>query len=263
MTRWTKLAAIAIGFVMLWLGLLLALDGVLAGRQATGISSRVAESLHGSGSVDGADLALVRGRLSLEGLRVRRDDPVGHLAIDVAAIDCELPPLGWALVDSRCRELDVRGTRLEVSTTALFQLEHPRRPPIRVDRVVIDDAELLFAPSAFLPGLGRVAIVIEHAVAGETVLRTPLSWLFALLELRARIELPAGISVQLRFGTGRLAAAGPLFGGGPVELPVELPSANAAHDARGEIQLLISTGKQLAARLVEKRATDWIETKFR
>jgi hypothetical protein len=258
-----RVGAIAIGLVILWLGLLLALDFALAGRQSTAIGMRVAESLHGSASVDGADLALVRGDLSLAGLRVRRDDHVGQLALDVAAIDCELPPLGWALVDGACRELDVRGTRLEVSAAAVFQLEHPRRPPIHTNRVVIDDARLVFAPSAFLPGLGRVAIVIEHAVAGETVFRTPLSWLFGLLELRARIELPAGISVELRFASGRLAAAGTLFGAAPIELPVVLPAASAAHDARAEVELLVATGKQLAARLVEKRATDWIENKLR
>jgi hypothetical protein len=258
-----RIAAIAVGLVILWLGCLLALDFALAGRQATGISARVADLLHGSASVDRVDLSLVRGGLSLEGLRVRRDDAVGHLALDVAAIECELPPLGWALVDSQCRKLAVRGTRLEVTTAALFQLEHPHRPPVHTDRVVIDDAELVFAPSAFLPGLGRVAIVIEHAVAGETVFRTPLSWLFGLIELRARVELPAGISVQLRFGSGRLAAVGTLFGAAPVELPVELPSASAAHDAREEVELLVATGKQLAARLVEKRATDWIENELR
>ena len=92
--------------------------------------------------------------------------------------------------------------------------------------------------------------------------RTPLSWLFGLEVLRARIELPANITLRLAYGNGRLAAAGTLFGSAPVEVPFSLPRADAAKDAREEIQLLVQAGEDVAERLVAKRAEDWLRSKL-
>ena len=256
-------AGIIMACVLLgWAVLLLVLDVALAAREQRHVEERVGESLQATATVGDTDLALGRGRLLLEQLSVRRDDAVGHLALDVAEVRCELAPAGIALVDRDCRELAIRGMRLEVSTAAVFKLPHPARRPIHANRVVIDDAELAFAASAFVPSLGRVAIRIEHAEAGPTVFRTPLSWLFGLEVLRARIDLPANITLRLGYGRGRLAAAGTLFGSAPVEVPFTLPVADAASDAREEIQLLVKAGEDVAERLVAKRAEDWLRSKL-
>jgi hypothetical protein len=156
----------------------------------------------------------------------------------------------------------VRGTHLEVSTAALFKLRNPKHPPIRARHVVIDNAELVFSPSAFVPSLGRVAIAIEHAESGATVFRTPLSWLFTLEQLRAHLELPAGIAVHLAYAGGVLSVAGSVFGETPVELPIELPHPDGAQDARDEIALLVRTGTDIAERLVAKRAEDWLRSRL-
>src|SRR5437763_644031 len=114
---------VAIGTAVIlaaWLAVLLVLDAALSGRQADGTTARLTESLQATTTLGGADLALVRGRLELDHLAVHRDDVIGHLAIDVGEIRCELAPLGWALVDSECRELRVTAMRLEVSSAALF-----------------------------------------------------------------------------------------------------------------------------------------------
>jgi len=258
-----RAAIIAASVVLGWCVVLVVLDVSLAGREARHIEERVGESLQATAQVGDTDLALVRGRLVLDQLAVRRDDIVGHLALDVAEVRCELAPIGVALVDRDCRELAIHGMRLEVSAAALFKLQHPARRPIRARSVVIDDAELVFAPSAIVPNVGRVAITIEHAEAGPTVFRTPLSWIFALEELRARIELPAGITLHLRFADGKLSAAGTLFGSAPVEVPFALPLAEAAEDAHDEIMLLAKTGEDVAERLVAKRAEDWLRAKLK
>ena len=246
-----------------WAVILIVLDAALAGTELRHIEERVGESLQATAQVGDSDLALGRGRLLLERLSVRRDDVVGHLALDVAQVRCELAPIGLALVDHDCRELAIRGMRLEVSSAALFKLQHPARRPIRASNVIIDDAELAFAPSALVPNIGRVAITIEHAEAGPTVFRTPLSWLFGLTELRARIALPAGITMHLRYADGKLSAAGSLFGSAPVEVPFALPIAEAAHDAREELLLLGKAGEDVAERLVAKRAEDWLRAKLK
>jgi hypothetical protein len=246
-----------------WLVLLLVLGPVLAGREQRHVEDRIAESFHASATVGTTELSLLAGSLLLDRLAVRRDDAVGHLTLDVDQVRCELAPLGWALADHDCRELAIGGMRLEVSTAALFELRHPARQPIHARHVVIDDAELAFAPSAFVPSLGRVVIRIDHAEAGPTVFLTPLSWIFALESLRARIELPANITLRLGYADRKLSVAGTLFGSAPVEVPFELPAAAAAHDAREEIHLLVQAGEDVAERLVAKRAEDWLRSKLR
>jgi hypothetical protein len=257
-----RLALIAAVVIALWVIALIVLDFALADREASRIADRVGESLHARSTIAASDLALVRGRLALYGLAVTRDDEVGHLALDVREIRCELPPAGYALVDSECRELAIAGPRMQVSSAALFHLENPKRPPIRARRVVIDDASLEFSPSAFAPSLGRVAIVIDHAEAGATIFRTPLSWLFALGELQAHVDMPAGLAIDLRYRAGTLTAAGTLFGATPVSIPVSIPSADSASDAHEEMALLLRTAEHIATDLVAKRAEDWLHSKL-
>jgi hypothetical protein len=258
-----KRAAIIVGGVVaFWFALLLVLDVALAGRQTRLARERLAESLKADVTIGDADLALVRGRLAIDHLAAHRDDTIGHLAIDVPAIRCELPPLGLALFDGECRELAIRGARLQASAAALFRLAPPKHAPARARRVVIDDARLEFSPSALVPSLGRVAIAIDHADAGTTVFRTPLSFLFALDELRARIELPGDASLRVGYRDGVLEVAGALFGATPVRVPLELPRAAAASDGATEIDLLVALGKDVAERLVAKRAADWLRSKL-
>jgi hypothetical protein len=257
-------AALVVACVLAgWIALLVILGVALGGRQERITRERLAESLQATVTVGDIDLALVRGHLSIDQLAVKRDDVVGHLALDVAGVRCELLPVGLALFDRDCRELNVRGLRLEVSTAALFKLNRPpKRRPIHADRMVIENATLVFLPSAFAPNLGRIEITIERAVAGATTLRTPLSWLFSLAELRAHFALPAGITVHVGYQNGVLTAAGSLFGSSPVALPIELPVASTAKDAHDEFQLLVQLGRQIAERLVAKRAEDWLKSKL-
>jgi hypothetical protein len=257
----SRIGLVAVAAVVViggWFGLLLILDAVYGAHQAHTIASHIGESLQATATIDDADLALVRGRLSLDRLAIRRDDVIGHLSIDVAEIRCELAPIGWALVDHDCRELAIKGMRLDVSTAALFKIKNPKRKPISARHVVIDDAELAFAPSAFLPSLGRIAIKIDHAEAGPTVFRTPLSFIFSLVALRARVELPAGLTLVLDYHDGRIGAAGSLFGSTPVEVPLTLPVASTLAEAHDEIVALVKLGTDLAEELVAKRAEDWL-----
>lgn len=261
--RSRRVVLIVAGVLAGWIALLVILGVALGGHQERTTRERLAESLQATVAVGDVDLALVRGHLTIDQLAVKRDDAVGHLAIDVVGVRCDLLPLGLALFDRDCRELHVRGLRLEVSTAALFKLSRPpKRRPIHADHMVIDNATLVFLPSAFAPNLGRIEITIERAVAGATTLRTPLSWLFSLSELRARFALPAGITVHVGYRDGVLTAAGSLFGSSPVSLPIELPVASTAKDAHEELLLLVQLGRQIAERLVAKRAEDWLRSKL-
>jgi hypothetical protein len=239
--------------------LLLVLDAIYGRKLAHSVEERLGESLQGTADLASADLALVRGHLDLSGLSVVRDDALGHLSLKVDDVRCELAPLGAAIVWKGCSELAIRGIRLEVSTAALFKLRPPKRRPIATERVIIDDAELAFSPSAFLPNLGRVAIHIEHAVAGPTTFHTPMAWLLTMQALDAHVDLPAGLRVDLHYADGLLSARGALFGAQPVTVPLTFPPTT---DARSQIDALVKAGKQLAEDLVAKRAQDWIDSKL-
>jgi hypothetical protein len=250
----------------LWL-LGLGLAGlVLEGQTRRRIAERIADSLQAEATIDRGDLALVRGSIDLAELAVRRDDLIGHLAITVATLSCELPPLGLALVDRDCRDLAIRGPRLELSTAALFKLRPPKRPPLHARHVVIDDARVELSPSALLPSLGRVVVAIAHAEAGDTTFKTPLSWLFALRALDATVDLPGGITLHLAYDHGELRAAGGMFGATPIALPVALPVAELADDPAAELAKLVALGRALAEQvtqqLIERKAADWLRSKL-
>jgi hypothetical protein len=251
-----RVAIAALALVLAWL-VALVIIGIVAGReQPAKIAARLGESLQGSASVAAVDLALVRGELAIEGLAVHRDDAVGHLALDVPDVRCELVPFGGALFDRGCRELAIHGVTLEVSSLALFHIQHPKHPPVRADHVTIDAATLAFSPSAFLPELGKVTVRVDRAEAGETTFRTPLSWICAMTYLDATIELPAGLVLQLRYANGELGAAGSLFGASPVVISVDLP--HPADDPRDETAAIVAWGELVAEQLVAKRAGNWM-----
>lgn len=243
--------------------MLLVLGVALGSRQERITKEQLAESLRATVTVTDSDLALVRGRWTLDGLAVRRDDAVGTLSLDVASVRCELGPFGWALVSRDCGELAVRGVRMEVSSTALFKHPRPAQQPVRADRVELHDATLVFLPSALVPALGRIEIAIEHATSGPTVLRTPLSWLLTLEQLRAKLAISANLTLLLTYERGVLTAAGSLFGSSPVSLPLSLPVKQVAQDAAEETKQLIELGRDIAQRLVAKRAQDWLESKLK
>ncbi len=260
--RRIAIVPIAGGVVLIvWFVLLLVLGAVFGERKAQAIADRIGETLQATATVRDHDLALIRGRLTLEHLEVARADLIGKLSLEVESIRCELLPLGGALIDSSCRELAISGVRLELSTFALFKLKRPTRPPIRAERVILENATLLFSPAAVVPSLGRIKLTIERATAGSTVLKTPLSWLFKLETLHATLELPFG-TIHLDYANGMLSAGGAVLGTRPVTMPFQMPVADLAADPKAELQKLVATGKRLAEQLVEQKARDWIRSKL-
>lgn len=256
-----KIATYALGGLCAWIAALALFGALYGGRAGERVAGRVADSLAAKVTIESTNLKMVRGGLAMSGFKARRDD-LGHLAIDIAEIDCDLPPLGLLLLDRVCRDLVIDRVRLEVSTLAVFRFKRPRRTPFRAEHVELRDARLVFMPSAFVPELGRIEVVIEHVEAGPTTFKTPLSWIFAMKELRATLELPAGVTVKLRYAGGKLQASGGIFGSTPVELPLAIPVADAADDAEAEIRKLVELGRELAEDLVKRRAKDWVRSKL-
>jgi hypothetical protein len=148
----------------------------------------------------------------------------------------------------------VDGVEASVDGWGVLRIRPPRRPPVSIDELAIDDAHLVFAAASWAPRWARFAVVIDHAEAGATVLRTPLSWVFALERLDARLVVPGVAPVALHYERGRLEASGGLFGADPVSIPVVLPAPEPGHEG----QQLAALGKDVAERLALARASGWI-----
>lgn len=256
-----RIARIAIGVIALWIVFLVLFGAAYSRRAGERVARRVGESMMATATVDDASLSMLRGWIELDGLHVKRDD-LGVLMIDVGHVECDLLPLGLAFVDRSCGDLVVDTVRLSMSSAAVLQLKKPKRRPLRAERVEIRDAVLVFSPSAFLPELGKIEIRIDYVEAGPTTFKTPLSWVFTMRELRATLDLPADIVVKLAYKNGAFTAQGSIFGSAPVTLPVSLPTANSADDAKAEIAKLITFATRLAEDLLETRAKNWLKSKL-
>lgn len=253
-----RLVTLAVVAAALWLAAMVVTGWLLEERTRGRVAERIADSLQAEATIPRGDLAMVRGWIDLEDLAVKRDDVIGHLTITVDHVRCELPPLGLALFDRDCRDLVVRDTRLEMSSAALFQGTRPKRRPMQAERVVIEKARLELSASAIVPSLGRVVVDVARAEAGPTVFKTPLSWLFALRALDATVALPGDVTLTLSYAGGALRVAGGVFGSVPVALPV----ADAADDARAEIAKLVGWGREVGQQLIVRKAGDWLKSKL-
>lgn len=216
------------------------------------------QALHGDGTVQHADLALVRGYLEADGVAVRHDDVFGTLSLDVDRFHCDLAPLGLAIAQSGCRDLVIEGVKLELSTLAVFTWQKPKRAPVTVDHVMLHDATLKFDGGALAPGLDAIQIHIDRAEAGPTTFKSPLSFLFAMTALGATIELPGGIGIRLDVEDGVLYARGTFLGKAPIELRLALPLRDASWDARAELRALVAYGQTIATRLLEQRVRNFV-----
>jgi hypothetical protein len=216
--------------------------------------ARLAESLDADVALADLELGLIRGVVGMDGLTIERDHD-GHLYVGVDRIDAGIAPLGAYLWDHDLGDVTVSGVDVDVTGWGVLKLKPPRRPPIRFARLAIDDAQLTFAAATWAPAWTRFRVTIDHAQAGDTVLRTPMSWVFALERLDAHLEVPGAAPVDIHFAGGRLEASGSLFGPTPVSIPVTLPAPEPGHEG----QQLRALGADLAERLALARASGWIE----
>jgi hypothetical protein len=245
--RWRRVAIGSCAVVALWFGALVVIGWVYAGRQGERIAERVGEALQAEGEVEAAELELVHGRFVLAGLRAARADATGRLELRVAGVDCDLAPLGWALIDRECRELAVREVRLDITTLQMLRVQRPRRRPFRAAAVALDDLTLTV-------GAPAVQVELHHAAAGPTVFRTPLSWLFAARSVRATVRGlgPLG-TIELAYDGVRWTAAGTELGSAPVVLDARLPAWDAALEPAAELAQLAELGRAVSSQLVAAR----------
>ncbi|HTJ41914.1 MAG TPA: hypothetical protein VL463_07440 [Kofleriaceae bacterium] len=251
-----RAAKVAIGFAgagATWVTGIFIASFAARGCVAERMRARLSESLDAQVTLADLDLALVRGAVAFEGLVIDRVHD-GHLHVAVDRIDAGIAPLGAYLWDRDLGLVHVDGVDVVVDGWGVLRIRPPVRPPIKMASLAIDDARLELAPATWAPKWARFAVLIDHAESGETVLRTPLSWVFALERLDARLEVPGTAPVALHYERGRLDASGSIFGPDPISIPVLLPAPEPGHEG----QQLVALGKDVAERLALARASGWI-----
>ena len=251
--RRTKIVVAVVAVAAVYLAALLVLGVALRGVVADTVRDRLAVSLDGEARVGGATLDLVRGGVTVRDLVVERHH-LGTLRLAIERVDVEVAPLGAVVVARAPRRIVVRGAHLTISGAGALDL--PERAPsvITVGGIDVTASDVDIVVTTAWPELGRVRLVLERFRAGRTVLRTPLSWVFALEELDARVELPGAAGFAIRYRDGRLSAVGGVFGDAPVEIAIELPRDPGPDEPARLRALAFELGK----RLVIERGKRWL-----
>jgi len=248
----------------LGIGLALVATGWVAGLYGMGfvadgwviddVEDRLEDSFLADATVASAEVGLVRGRIGLDRVQLIREDG-GHLRMRIDRVDAGIAPAGLALVDRDLRQVRIRGVELEVSAWGALAVPAGQREPISMDSLTLENARFTFVPTELAGGWGRFELVIDRARSRATTLRTPVSWVFTVDELTAHVDLPAGMTIHLRYAGGRLSASGALLGSKPIEIPVSIPVPVEGK----EVEQLLTLGQEIARRLTVERAGSWFE----
>jgi len=232
---------------------------LVAGFAARGCVKRRAErrlraSMQAEVSIGAVELSLLRGRLGFDRLHLERRGR-GLLRIDIAHAETAVWPLGLVVVQPGLGALSARDVDLEITALAALDLGGGRRAPLRFDRLELTRLRLALEATSVLPGLARVNLAIDHVVVGPTTLRTPLSWVFGLRELRAHLELSTGGTAELDYrGDGKLRITGPLFGPRTLVIDFVIPALDPEH----ELEQLAALARKVGAELARQAGKGWL-----
>jgi hypothetical protein len=216
------------------------------------VRGRLAGSMRAAVTIGDLDLELVRGNVGVDDVHIVKDSR-GYLRIDVDRVDVDLLPLGLALVQDGIGDVRVRGLDVEISALGALDLRGGSRAPLTFDSLVIEQAHVVVQGAHVMPGIASLELTIDHASAGATTLRTPLSWLFALRDFTAHVELPIAGSIAVRYERGMLHLSGAVFGAAPLDLPFDLPVLDPAR----ELEQLGELGRRLIGELMAQGLKRW------
>jgi hypothetical protein len=241
---------VLVGALGVWCVALVIAGYAAAGCQKRRVEQRIARAFEAKVGFGDADLSLLRGRFGGDDLTIAKDTPIGTLRVHVGRLEAELAPLGLALVDGGMRALRLSDVNLEATTLELLRATRRGGKPFAVDELELTNVRLVTMPTTLVPGLGKLELTIQHARAGPTVLRTPLSWVFSLRELVARVDVEGGVSVRVEYRGGVLRASGGVLGSTWVDVPFAIPVLDPAR----EMEQLAALGVDLAAKMTLRQA---------
>jgi hypothetical protein len=235
------------GTTVVYLAILVVAGWLAPGCAADRIEQRLAGSLDAEVTVGDVELGLIGGHVTLRDLRIVRDQGAVDIAID--RVDAEIASLGRVLWDRDLGEVRVRGVAVTVTGSGAVGLRGDgKAEPVRMRSLRLEDVELTLMPTALLPGLGRVEVHLERAVTGPLVLRNALSWVFALGEIHAVVDV-GGASAEVDYTSGQLRVGAGLFGAKPLTVPFRIPEPDPDALELDQLKTLaIAVGKAIGPR---------------
>jgi len=250
---------VAVGAVAGYLLLLVLVGFVLDGYVQRKVRDRLSDSLQADVEIGEASVSLLRGKVSLRGLKIERNRG-GTILIEVDSVDANIARLGWSMFDNEPRSVAVRGMRITLSGRGAWALRDRESEPMRVRELLIEDATVSIMPTTLLPNLGRLDLRVERARTGPVVLGSGVSWIFELEELDASADLAGHVNLGVGFADEELTLTGGLFGSRAITVGFTLPEPDPnALEGRQLLQL----AKQLAKALVTDVAKGWFDRQIR
>lgn len=253
---WTL--ALGGGYVLLLIGLGWGFQGCAGDL----IGDRIATALDADVDVGDVSLSLTRGQIAADDIKVVRTHQ-GHLELTIEHIDVDTAPLGWVVWDRAPRFVDVRGVSMTLSS-GLKLPKRPKRQPLHIGGMRLRDIDITFMPASFMPKLGQIKLQVEEARTGAFVMSSALDWVFALEQLRASADLPAGITAGVHFQDGTLTLDASLFGSKPLVVPFSLPVPEPDALESEKARLLLNTlAKTLGTKAAKHIVTQQIKDRLR
>ncbi len=222
------------------------------------IRDRMASSLDSKVTIGSCSLSLLRGKVVLKDVKVVHRIP-GAMKIDLGEVEIDLKRFGWMVLDHDVETLAVRHSKVLVSgSSALLFRDRPHLGATKIRRgMSLRDVQLIFAPSVFLPRLGRIEVNIHKAQTRGVELVSGLSRIFALKSLHAD-SIFAGVNAGLNFSKETLRVSGGIWGA--KGLSVSLP-LNSYQKIKSEKDRAKKVGRILLKELGLAKAKSWLKDK--
>lgn len=245
-------ASVALGYVVVLLILSWGLEGLVEDR----VKDQLAYTLRADRvSVDDVDVSLVRGRVTIRGLKAQRSG-LGTASLVVAHLEMDIAPMGWAMIDQEPGRLELEGAHLDLSAVGVATLRtRKERRQMKVGEFAIRNSRLTLSVSSLFPGLGRAEVSVAEAQASHVELSDAMSWLYKTRVLDAGLHLPGPLDFGLQYREKSLSVSGSILGSMPIVIPFHWPTPDPG---KLELSQILSLAKALVLRLapeIAKRKT--------
>lgn len=237
-----------------YLAVLLIAGWLVPGCVAERMKRRLAASLDAEVEIGDVDLDLLGGNIIVRDLHIVRDRGAVDITIDRA--DATIASFGRVIYDRDLGAVAVRGAEVTLTGAGAVGLRGGERAaePVSMQSLRLTEVTIVVTPTALMPRLGRVEVQLERAVTGPLELRNAMSWVHALEELRAVVDV-GGASGAVDYGAGELSVGAGLFGSRPITVPFRLPRPEPE---ALELAQLKSVAAALARALGPAAARRWL-----
>ncbi len=261
-----KRALIVFGVIALLYPLvLLVLGWAATGRVEEQIKQRLSHTLRADEvSIDDIDVGLIRGKVTLHGIRAKRTG-LGTASIEVATLEVDVAPMGWALINSDPTRLEVVGAHLDLSAAGVATLRTGTDlRDIQVEEFVMHNSRITMAVTSLFPSLGQAELSVAHARAQDVELSNALSWLYKTNELDATLRLPGPMEFVAHFDGEALSVSGSVLGSMPITIPFSWPIPDPRELELSQIlsltkHLVTAFGPELAKRKAKDMWDDVVD----